>query len=100
MVRIKLVTLVQACSSCAIVETLVRESVEKVLARLPDVEYEATFVGSPQDIEAVSNLEVERFPALFVNDEQVTAGSIITPRELEQIVERAVEENETAGDVS
>lgn len=90
MVRLKLVTLVQACSSCAIVETLVRESVEKVLAKAPNVEYEATFVGTPQEIEAVPNLEVERFPALLVNGEQITAGSIITPRDLEEIVADAV----------
>lgn len=95
MVRLTLVRLAKACSSCAIVENLVREAVGRVRAEIPELDVSEHVVDSPREIAGVPNLEVERFPALILEGEQITAGSIITPRDLRRLVESELSDGKT-----
>jgi hypothetical protein len=85
--QLTIVRLARACSSCAIIENLVQESIRRVQRDYPQLEVNERVVDSIAEINAVEDLEVERFPAVILAGEQITAGSIVTPKELRLLVE-------------
>ena len=91
--RARLIVLRYPCTSCVIINGLNRETLEKVALRRPDFTYEIVEIGTPAEVSSVEGLEVESFPVLILDGVQRTAGSILTPRQLERML------NEEAGDL-
>ena len=44
-------------------------------------------IGAPSEMSSVEGLEVESFPVLILDGVQRTAGSILTPRQLERMLD-------------
>jgi len=86
-VHITLVRLKNPCNACIIVGRLLIESIERACRERPDVEFTETELADIRDAAKVPGVEIERFPAILLNGEQVTAGSMITPRELLKLME-------------
>jgi hypothetical protein len=60
---------------------LVRETAEKA-ARLADADFEELLLSNPSQLYDVEGLEVETLPAVMVNGEQITAGTLISTKQL------------------
>lgn len=76
----------QPCNACVIIQGLVKEVVEKV-TRLRNVELEERILTHPSQLYDVEGLEVETLPALLLNNEQITAGSIISTKQLLALID-------------
>ena len=86
-VRITIVRLKNPCNACIIVGRLLVESIERVRQEWPELEVEERELEDVREAVNVPGIEIERFPALLLNGDQITAGSMITPRDLSRLVE-------------
>lgn len=75
-VDITLIELKQPCTACLITGNLIKEMLDKIKKRLDYVKVEYIELDNLKDIHSIEGLEVEKFPALIVNHEQFTAGSL------------------------
>ncbi|MFW5684595.1 MAG: thioredoxin family protein [Spirochaetota bacterium] len=84
--RISLTLVVQRppCGACQVIEQLTRESLEKVAGADPRITVELHEVRHPTELRRVAGLEVEKLPAVLINGEQVTAGRIVTTRDVKE----------------
>ena len=90
--KVRLITLANPCTACLITENLLKEVFEKTSLSLKSrgiesVEFETVTLNHPKEIYTVEGLEVEKLPAIIINGEQVTAGSLIHRRKLEQFID-------------
>ncbi|MEG1879729.1 MAG: thioredoxin family protein [Oscillospiraceae bacterium] len=69
------------CNSCIIVQGLIKEVVAKVIAKT-GVSYEEVILNHPNEVFKVEGLEVEKLPALILDGEQITAGNLISTKQL------------------
>lgn len=81
--EIKMVTMEEPCSSCVIIVGALREILQRFSERYQEVNVEVVELKHPSEVYSVEGLEVEKFPALIINGEQISAGSIVTLRQLE-----------------
>jgi len=86
-VKITLVSLKDPCTACNIIYGLIKETVEKVQKEYSNVEVELVELEHIKEASKVEGLEVEKFPAVLVNNEQITAGSLLTKRQLVSIIQ-------------
>jgi hypothetical protein len=80
--RMKVVSLKYPCTACLMIYQTVKESIDRILADYEGLEVEYIELENLKSIHQINGLEVEKFPALLINDEQITAGSVITKRQL------------------
>lgn len=85
-IHIKVISLKYPCNACQIVYQAVKEVIEKVLPAFEGAKVEYLELENLKGIHEITGLEVEKFPAVLINDEQMTAGSIITKRQLEEML--------------
>ncbi len=83
---IKLVTMVHPCTACVIIDGLIKEIFAKLKAEYPDVEFITLRLDHPDKLKTVPGLEVEKLPAILVDGEQITAGSLPRRKELAEII--------------
>jgi deoxycytidylate deaminase len=76
------------CSGCTIVQGLIKEIIQKVIKQT-DVEYEEVILKHPSEIYNIDGIEVEKLPLILINDEQVTAGNLISTKELIKLIENS-----------
>jgi hypothetical protein len=86
--RIELTFVVQRppCGSCQVIEQLTRESLQKAAREDSRLEVVVREIRHPRELREVPGLEVERMPALLVQGEQVSAGRILTIRDIREYV--------------
>ncbi len=72
-------TLDQPCTACLITCRLTEEIIEKVRKRGGDFPFRIVRLRHIKEAAAVEGLEVEKFPAVIIGGEQVTAGSFPHP---------------------
>ncbi|MDR3552957.1 MAG: hypothetical protein P4L75_07520 [Clostridia bacterium] len=82
MFKAKLVVMAQPCTACVIINSLNMESLERVAAQCADFSWELVQITHPRRLKTVAGLEVEKLPAVIVDGEQLTAGSVLPPRRL------------------
>ena len=82
-----LVALAQPCSGCRIVEQLMWETLQRLRREHGELCVERVRLEHPSAARSVAGLEVERYPALIIGDEQVTAGSLLDRRRLGRLLE-------------
>ena len=87
-IRVTLVRLKNPCNACIIVGRLLLESVERVKRDRPDIAFEQIELADVREAPRIPGIEVERFPSLLLNGEQISAGSMVTPRDLNEMMER------------
>jgi len=86
-ITITLVSLKDPCTSCNIIYGLVKETLEKVQKEYNNVELKFVELDHIKKAAEVEGLEVEKFPAVLINNEQITAGSLLTKRQLVSILQ-------------
>jgi hypothetical protein len=86
-VKINVVILQNPCSACFIMAGLVREMFDKLQKRIGYIDVEYTELENLKNLHSVEGLEVESFPAIIINGEQVTAGTIPDKREIIKKIE-------------
>ncbi len=74
------------CTACVISSNLDLESLQKVAASRSDFTWEVVEIGHPREVWAVPGLEVEQLPAVILDGEQISAGNIVSPRLIAQIL--------------
>ncbi len=86
-VKITMVAMKEPCAACVITGDLLRETLEKLRSQRDDVEVSCVLLEHPGEAAGVEGLEVERYPALIINGEQVSAGSLLTVRQLNEMID-------------
>lgn len=84
--QIKIVCMKYPCNSCIIIQGLVKEVIEKVLKQR-NVEYEEVVLNHPNDVFKIEGMEVEKLPAIIFDGEQITAGSLISTKQLLNLID-------------
>lgn len=74
--KITMVSLDQPCTACIIIEGHLKEMLAKLEIRMDNIEVENIIIHDLKNIHSIEGLEIEKFPALLINNEQITAGSL------------------------
>jgi len=85
-VKITVVSLSDPCSACNIIYGLVKEIMNKFKEKYSFIDINYIEIKDLKDIYSIEGLEVEKFPAIIINGEQITAGTIPDIKELERII--------------
>ena len=75
-VKITIVMLKEPCSACLILNNLVKEIIAKLQKKFDNLDIQYVEFSNLARIHEIEGLEVEKFPAIIVNGEQVTAGEL------------------------
>lgn len=75
-VKITIVTLKEPCSACLILNNLVKEIMAKLQKKFDNLDIQYVEFSNLARIHEIEGLEAEKFPAIIVNGEQVTAGEL------------------------
>ena len=75
-VKIKVISMKQPCTACLIIDNLLKETLTKLQKEQPWIKVEFIELDNLKQVGMVPGLEVEKLPAILINDEQVTAGSL------------------------
>lgn len=81
------------CTACVILNALNIETLDKVARERSDFSWELVQLMHPKDVATVEGLEVEKMPAVLINGEQITAGTILSPRALNRLLDTYSEED-------
>ena len=81
-----LVTLKQPCTACIITCGLAEEIIEKVKRRSGDFAFSKIELKKSSEAGSVEGLEIEKFPAVIIDGEQVTAGTLPHPNMLKEMI--------------
>lgn len=81
-VKVNIVTLKEPCSACFIIGGLVKQMLDKLQKDMAFIEVEYTELEDLKNIHNIQGLEVEKFPAVIINGEQITAGTIPDKKEI------------------
>ncbi len=79
------------CTACVIIDGLTKEILAKVSKKYPQVEYETVTLNHPNEIKQTPGMEVEKLPAIIIDGEQFTAGSLPRQRDLEAYIQTMIE---------
>ena len=94
MVKINVVVLHYPCSACFIIGGLVREMLDKLQIKMDFIDVEYLVLENLKNLHSIEGLEVESFPAIIINGEQITAGTIPDKREIIKRIEWEKENSE------
>lgn len=75
-VKITIVTLKEPCSACLILNNLVNEIMAKLQKKFNNLDIQYIELSNLSKVHEIKGLEVEKFPAIIVNNEQITAGEL------------------------
>ena len=75
------------CSACLIIDNLMRGLIYKTAEAMEDVEFIVEELRHPSECAGVAGLEVEKLPAVLIDDEQITAGGLLHRRQLVKMIE-------------
>jgi hypothetical protein len=75
-IGIKVVTLKNPCSACIIINGLIKEMLEDMAQEMEGFEIKYIELEDTRNLHSIEGLEVEKFPAIIINGEQITAGNI------------------------
>jgi hypothetical protein len=78
----KLVVTAQPCSACQITTDLITETMGCVCKLRSDFDYEIVVIGHPRELARVEGIEVEMLPAVLLDGEQISAGTVVAPRQI------------------
>jgi hypothetical protein len=84
--RITLISLEQPCSACLIIEGHINEMLAKLEKRQCGIEIQHIIIPDLKNVHSIEGLEVEKFPALIIDGEQITAGELPKIEQLLKII--------------
>lgn len=87
MSEVRVVTIRELCSACHIIEGVVRDMMARASMGL-NIEVKWTVYLDPSEAMNHPGLELPKFPALFIDGEQYTAGDIPDPFLLKKWLEQ------------
>jgi len=93
-VRINVVLLKDPCSACFIIGGLVKEMFDKLKRKMDFIDVQYNLLENLKNLHCIEGLEVESFPAIIINGEQITAGTIPDKREIIKRIEWESENGE------
>jgi len=85
-VKIDIVFLEEPCSACLIIFNLIKEIMERLKGKYDFLEVNYIEIKKLEDLHLVEGLEVEKFPAIIIEGEQIFAGTIPDIGEIEKII--------------
>jgi len=83
----KMVVARSPCSSCLIIGSLNQRALQKLADSREDVTFELVEIDHPSELAKIPGIEVEKLPAILINEEQISAGSIVPGRKLAEWME-------------
>lgn len=86
-VKINVVELHYPCSACFIIGGIVKEMFDKLQKEMDVIDVEYIELENLKNLHGIEGLEVESFPAIIINGEQITAGTIPDKREIIKRIE-------------
>jgi len=75
-IKITVVTLKEPCSACLILNNLIKEIMGKLQRKLDNLDIQYIELADFSRVHEIKGLEVEKFPAIIVNEEQISAGEL------------------------
>ncbi|HOP56200.1 MAG TPA: thioredoxin family protein [bacterium] len=85
-VKIDIVFLEEPCSACLIIFNLIKEIMERLKGKYDFLEVNYIEIKKLEDLHSIKGLEVEKFPAIIIDGEQISAGTIPDIGEIEKII--------------
>lgn len=85
-VKVNIIMLKDPCSACFIIAGLVKGIFDKLQREMDFIDIEYIELKDLKNLHLVDGLEVENFPAIIINGEQFTAGTVPDKRELINIL--------------
>ncbi len=85
--KLQLITMAHPCTACVILCNLSADVMHRLQKQYPQVECEFVTLHHPREMAQVEGLEVEKLPALLIDGEQVTAGSLPDRRAIAKMIE-------------
>jgi len=85
-VKIDMVFLEEPCSACLIIFNLIKEIMERLKGKYDFLEVNYIEIKKLEDLHSIKGLEVEKFPAIIIDGEQISAGTIPDIGEIEKII--------------
>jgi hypothetical protein len=87
-ISLKMVTLKEPCTACHIIAGLMKETIAKIQQNYSNVQVEFIELNDLKRVHEIQGLEVEKFPAIIINDQQVTAGSLLPPSHFKAMIDQ------------
>lgn len=81
-VKINIITIKCSHTFCLILTNLIKETAFKLQRQYSNIEVDTTELDSLEQIASIKELKEKRFPAVFVNDVQISAGTLPMEHEL------------------
>ena len=92
---IRLITMANPCSACFMTDNLLRALIKKVAEQMKaenkNIEFEIEILNHPRECAGIAGLEIEKLPAVIIDDEQITAGGLLHRRQLIKMIEMRME---------
>ena len=85
-VKVDIVFLEEPCSACLIIFNLIKEIMERLKGKYNFLEVNYIEIKKLEDLHSIKGLEVEKFPAIIIDGEQISAGTIPDIGEIEKII--------------
>lgn len=86
MPKLTMITLEYPCTACIIIDGLLKEVLQKVKNTVPEVDTELIILKHPKELYDIEGIEVEKFPILMLDGEQISAGSLLTPKQIAKLI--------------
>lgn len=93
-VKVTIVELKEPCSACLITGNLIKEMLGSICSEYSYAAMESIVLQDLKDVHDIDGLEVEKFPALLINNEQISAGSLLMKGELLSLIKSEGEDDE------
>ncbi len=85
-VKVDIVFLEEPCSACLIIFNFIKEIMERLKGKYNFLEVNYIEIKKLEDLHSIKGLEVEKFPAIIIDGEQISAGTIPDIGEIEKII--------------
>lgn len=93
-VNVNVVILKDPCSACSIIGGLIKEMFTGLQKEMDFINVKYTELPDLKDLHSIDGLEVEKFPAIIINGEQITAGTIPDKKEIANLLKWESENSE------
>lgn len=84
--KLTMITLEYPCTACVIIDGLLKEIMQKVKNLIPEVETEIIILKHPKELYAIDGIEVEKFPIIMLDGEQISAGSLLSTKQIISLI--------------
>ena len=85
---VTLVTMIHPCSACQMIDCLMRDLFDSMKDTNPGVMFQVVVLNHPSELSSIEGLNEKNLPAVLIDGEQITAGTLLHRRQLEDHIQK------------